>query len=355
MNTNDDIILYSTIEQQIEKLKSQNLIIEDENRARTVLKLYGYSNLIKGYREPYVIKSGDSITYRSGVSLDQIESLYLLDKHLRNSVMAAMLDLEENLKAACADVIASSFGTHQDDYLQFSNYRDKRRRRPQFELGSILNTMKHTIETSDKNPILHYRQEHGTIPPWILFKNVYFSTIINFINLFKTPEKNLLIHHLYNVDKLPFTLEQLNRVMMNTLFICLEYRNLAAHGGRTYNHICESTIDYNVFSFDRNTSPHGFNLLLFLLSQFEYKDPFRILADSLTYEVNRHCQHFPEDVTYLGRILNVDIKSETVGFITQNSNKYHFNPHCSGIMNTTKVPVEKLKEQGYIPCKKCTK
>ena len=41
--------------------------------------------------------------------------------------------------------------------------------------------MNKTLDT-DKDPIHHYNSEHGIVPPWILFKNIYFSTIINFIN-----------------------------------------------------------------------------------------------------------------------------------------------------------------------------
>ena len=108
----------------------------------------------------------------------------MLDKNLRNAVMAAMQDLEEHIKEATADVIASSFGTHQDEYLKFRNYRNKKKRQKRFSLPSILDTMARTLDT-DKNPIAHYRNEHGIVPPWILFKSLYFSTIVNFIDLLK--------------------------------------------------------------------------------------------------------------------------------------------------------------------------
>lgn len=74
----EDEIEYTTTEQQIEKLKSQNLIIEDANFAKEMLTLFGYSNLIKSYREPYVVTSGGQKIYRSGVTFEQIFSLYFL-------------------------------------------------------------------------------------------------------------------------------------------------------------------------------------------------------------------------------------------------------------------------------------
>ena len=47
-----ETILYTSTEEQIEKLKSQHLIIADEHAAKTSLLLYGYSNLIKAIESP---------------------------------------------------------------------------------------------------------------------------------------------------------------------------------------------------------------------------------------------------------------------------------------------------------------
>ena len=110
---------YTTVDEQIEKLKSQHLIITDESFAKTALKRYGYSNLIKSYREPYVIISDTEKVFRSGILFEQVFSLYMFDKNLRNSVMASMLDLEEHVKEIAADVVAQSFGIHPDEYLKF--------------------------------------------------------------------------------------------------------------------------------------------------------------------------------------------------------------------------------------------
>lgn len=148
-------IVYSTIDGQIEKLKSQKLIINNEKDAKRILKLYGYSNLIKSYREPYIIRSSGNIEYRSGITFEHIHSLYLFDKILRNAVMASMLDLEEHIKGTAADVIASTFGVDPVDYLDYRKYQNKRKSQKRFSLTSILNKFKETMVT-DKEPIHHY-------------------------------------------------------------------------------------------------------------------------------------------------------------------------------------------------------
>lgn len=140
-------IPFSSIDKQIEKLVSQNLIIEDTGYAKYILELFGYSNLIKSYREPYVIKTDTSIQYRSGVTFEQIHSLYMLDKNLRNSVMSAMQDLEEHIKETAASVVAETFGTNEENYLDYRNYRNKKKRKKRFTLPGILDTLKKTLDT----------------------------------------------------------------------------------------------------------------------------------------------------------------------------------------------------------------
>lgn len=52
----NELYQYTTVEQQIQKLKSQKLLFEDENIAKQTLKTYGYYNIINGYRDPYIIR-----------------------------------------------------------------------------------------------------------------------------------------------------------------------------------------------------------------------------------------------------------------------------------------------------------
>lgn len=348
-----DTIVYSTVEEQIKKLQKQNLHIGDKEVASEALSLYGYSNLIKSYREPYTyLKDGNKV-YRDGVTFEQLLSLYLLDKNLRNAVMSAMLDLEEHVKEIAADVIASTFGVHQDDYLQYRNYRALKTHVYRFSLKGLLETMQNTLKT-DKDPIRHYAQEHGIVPPWILFKSIYFGTMINFIKHFKKSEQSRVASRLY--DGLSgFSDEQIRYLMIDTLFIANKYRNLAAHGGRTYNYDCSSKLRSDEIFGDNAPINKGFNLLLFLLSLLDYKHPFQILSAALDQEINRHCSSFPEDATYLAHVLNINIEHHKWVFSTKRSKVFHVDPHCSGMQRPIRIEFEDAVDQGYHPCKRCVK
>ncbi|MBS6956548.1 MAG: Abi family protein [Enterocloster asparagiformis] len=342
-------IEYANIEKQIEKLKAHNLIISDELSAKQYLELYGYSNLIKSYRDPYIIISDNGKkTFRSDITFEQLCSLYILDKNLRIAVMAAMLDLEEYIKEAVADVIAKSFGTHQDNYLQYRNYQNKKKYKYQFTLTGILETLKKTLDT-DKEPIHHYKSKYGIVPPWILFKSVYFSTIINFIDQLKAPEQCMMVKKLYPNTEI---VSEKNKVklMMDTLFISLEYRNIAAHGGRIYNYKTNRDLH---FDDNGKFSTEGFCKLLRLLNTLKYQGPYSYLNRVLNRELNRHCNMFPQDLTYLSQILNINITSHQVVWVTDTSSKYHANKHCSGLKHSREIDLEKAIELGFTKCKKC--
>lgn len=346
-------IIYTTPKDQIAKLVAQNLTIVSEDFAEIVIRQSGYSNLIKSYREPYVFTSNGKKIFRSGVTFEQVCSLYMLDKNLRNAVMAAMQDLEEHIKEATADVIASSFGTHQDEYLKFRNYRNKKKRQKRFSLPSILDTMARTLDT-DKNPIAHYRNEHGIVPPWILFKSLYFSTIVNFIDLLKISEQNKLVHRLYDLDALGIGEEKGRMLMTDSLYTALAYRNVAAHGGRIYNFAPSAVFRVNdVFENEPARRFSGFSQLLYSLSLFEYAAPFERLQTILNEELTRHCNIYPEDVTYLGRILDIDITKNTFVYASPSGRVYHSDPHCSGIKNVQKIDIEDAHAAGLTPCKRC--
>lgn len=344
-------IPYTTSKKQIQKLKKNNLLIEDSNFAAEMLSMNGYSNLIKSYRDPYILSNDGKKTYRTGVTFNQIFSLYLLDKNLRNSVMAAMLDLEEHIKECAANVIARSFGTDPDEYLKFSNYRDRNRSGP-FSLSKILSKLRRTLYT-DKYPIKHYMDKYNTVPPWILFKSVYLSTIVNLIKLMKIPEQEQLASQLYK--GLSLSVPQKRMLMIDTLFVCLEYRNLVAHGGRTYNYNCKCEVRWQQI-FETNDSsdePHGFCQLLTLLHFLDYDRPVELLTETLSIETNRHCIAYPSDVTYLGQVLNIDIEPVHNVFKTKRGNKYHTDPHCSGIHDAIAIDIKDAVNQGLVPCKRC--
>lgn len=145
--------------------------------------------------------------------------------------------------------------------------------------------------------------------------------------------------------------------------MCLEYRNLAAHGGRIYNYEPINNLKlpaelYNIIPTAkeqyRNSNIHqGFTQLLFALSLFNYKNPYEEINKTFNHEINRHCNIFMEDASFLQKITGVRITKKHIVYVTKDTKKYHINPHCSGMENPICFSYEKAISEGYLPCKRC--
>ena len=353
---------YTTIQQQIDLLKEKELIFENEENAKLVLERYGYYNIINSYKEPYQIFIDGKRKYISCTTFEQIYSIFTLDHNLRNSIMASMLELEECLRSATAEVIASSFGTDHNIYLNFRNFRDRHSANPKFSLNGILGTLRNNA-ASDKDPIKYYREKYGIVPPWILLKGTYFSTLINLIKCLKNEQKQYLIKLLLHIPTDVDVSNELISLFQTTLFICLDYRNTAAHGGRIYNfhsrYINDLKISDKIISIfpklNEAKSASGMSLLLLLLNIFKNKQPNAIIKTSLNKQLNRHLSKYPKDIDVLSQSIQISIKSEPYVWINEKTHTFHNNEYCSGMLHAQKVRYATISKSIYFPCKRCFK
>lgn len=355
-------IPYSTVEEQVKKLESKKLIINNKSFAYEKLTQYGYYNIINTYKEPYThIKDGKEY-FNEGVTFEHIYSLFVFDHNIRNNIMASMLSLEEILKASVSDILSSVFGTHHDEYLQLEHFSDRNCKR-RFRLRPMLDKFRETIQSIDKEPIKHYRDDRNCVPPWILMKNVFLTDLVNFIKLFRSSEKEDLAKKLYpNAEQLD-DFEYLKNLMSDTLALCNEFRNLAAHGARIYNYQPTSNIriDEERINVLKYVSPnisslaytHGISQLLLTLDFLKYREPYDIIRNSLDSEINRHLTDYPEDIQLLSDIIGVVIHHIPMAWYKENGKCYHSTPLCSKLKKPIKMPLADIEAMGYSKCKRC--
>lgn len=345
----DNMFEYTTTEQQIKKLKSQLLSFENEKAASNILQTYGYYNIINGYRDPYIIREYGNKKYCADVTFEQIFELFVLDHGIRDSVLLAMIDLEEHLKAVVADIIAQDFGSDYTVYLQRNNYRDRKVSNPKFSRNNILDSMRQTAESSNKQPIKYYREHHGAIPPWILLKGVYFGTLVNFIRFFKKEQREKLIRKLYGDVITDDNIDEYKDILSDTLFTCLEYRNLAAHGGRIYNYIPSCTIRL----FEDKDLQKGLPQFIAALQFFKYTQPYRRINNAIKKALNQYCPKYPNDLERLERAIGFKIVEYEYVWVNPKTKKIHNNPHCSGANNCIRVSRNDVENGDFVCCKKC--
>ena len=107
--------------------------------------------------------------------------------------------------------------------------------------------------------------------------------------------------------------EELKNMFMDTLFVCLDYRNRAAHGGRIYNFKTDATFRFNKIlhrsmgiSQADYRNGKGISDLITLTSALNFMDNGTAhckLIAAMHYFSEKHCSIYPEDQDYLKKYL----------------------------------------------------
>ena len=98
----------STITQQVELLKSRDLLIENEYEAKNFLKHVNYYTL-SGYL--YAFKEGEN--FKRGITMSKIEFIYQCDKRFKNIILYAIDEAEQNLKTKVPSAVGATEGTER--------------------------------------------------------------------------------------------------------------------------------------------------------------------------------------------------------------------------------------------------
>lgn len=293
--------IFTTIPQQIDILKSRGLKFRSEDVAAQELQRHGYYNIINGYKDNYVIKEDSQERYRDTVYFEQIYSLFNVDHDIRNCIMIAMLEVEEQLKTQLAYVIAKNFTADYAEYSKITNYRNQQVRNQHFTLAATLAKLD-TAYHSDKDPILYNRVAYGNVPPWVLFKGVYFSTVVNLVRFLKGAQKEELFSLMFDAPIEAYCEPNFKKMCADVLSMFREYRNVCAHGGRIYNHVPDNTylVDVRWFDIDNAAlSAIGIGKLLVALSLLRDKRAYDYLSSMVESNVNMHCLQYPDDADYI--------------------------------------------------------
>lgn len=140
-------------------------------------------------------------------------------------------------------------------------------------------------------------------------------------------------------------------LLSDTLFMCLDYRNQTAHGGRIYNYIPSSTLR----PFMDESPKEGLSQLVFALEQIEYGVPVRQIHSAINNALNHYCSFYPspDDIKRLGDAIGITITPQKIVLVNEKNKIYHIDQHCSGSRNLKEILLDSAISEGYKPCKRC--
>ena len=271
--------LFKTIDEQLEILKSKGLIIEDEESAREILLRENYF-FINGYRI-ILMNSYQDKTFVVGSTFRELYSIFLFDRYFRN-----LLIIENQLKSIISYQLSKKYGYRDKDYLNPKNFTtDKSKSR---RVRDVIEKMKRQIRVNGYHHMatLHYMNNYGYIPLWVLVKVLSFG-IVTELYLILKPEDQVAIADIFGVT---------TGYLENFLPILSNYRNLCAHEDIVYEHRSENTIldtpYHEKLEIPRMDDDYiyGKNDIFAVLIICKYllrKDDFRMMMREVEYEIEK--------------------------------------------------------------------
>lgn len=208
----------TSYQQQIEILKNRGLLIEDENRAITILERINYYRFM-AYGLTLKRTSTLEEIYEDGVSFESIFSLYEFDKKLRTLLLEAIESIEIAFRAQIAYHHAHTYGPlayREAGCFSKVTFHEK-----------FLNNLERSLK-ENKNELFvahHYSKYQGQFPIWVAIEVLSFSTLSMLYKNLENTVKQRIAKKYYGVH---FSYIQ------SWLHTLTTIRNIVAHHGRLY-------------------------------------------------------------------------------------------------------------------------
>lgn len=208
---------FKNLEEQIEILKYKGMTITDEEYAKKILLRENYF-FLSGYRYP-LMRSMTDKHFLPGVTFEELYSLFLFDRDIRNIFFKNLLIIENNLKSIFSYQLSKKYGYKEKTYLKSRNFtKDKNKQK---QVNDLIKKMKRQIRIngSQHSATAHYMSNYGYIPLWILVKVLSFGIVGELFSIMKYDDQ-ISICKMYNISLEDFS---------TYLPILSNYRNLCAH------------------------------------------------------------------------------------------------------------------------------
>ena len=299
---------FITIDEQVNKLRSRGLIVADS--AKYILMRESYYAIINGYKEPFIDRElsgrANDDRYTAGSTFEDIYSLFIFDRKLRNLTFEYLIQAEAALKTAVIYVFSEH---HRNDnaFLNKDNFCIKKEyynpNKYDYELKKLIDLMKDKVEEGKTDYIKYYRKHHDCIPLWVISNNMTFGNIIHFFELMKTQERTEVAKMVTEAvgrlgDKCSKYFGEVQ--IRKTSETLNKFRNACAHDERLY-------------SMRVGKTPVSYFQMIWLLKHYLTATEFNAFIDKLQNLLNQFEQHKSIRNVLVKAGINDFISNETDG------------------------------------------
>ncbi|MBR3161800.1 MAG: Abi family protein [Bacilli bacterium] len=276
--------LFKSLDEQINILKNKGLIIDDEEQAKEILLRENYF-FINGYRILLMNSYADK-SFIIGSTFRELHSIFLFDRSIRNILFKNLMIIENQLKSVISYQLSKKYGYRDKEYLNIKNFTNDRSKSR--KVRDIIDKMKRQIRINGAHHMatMHYINNYGYIPLWVLVKVLSFGIVCELYAILKK-EDQISIADIFNVN---------TDYLANFLPILSNYRNLCAHEDIVYEHKTEKGIintpyheKLNIPKMD-NEYIYGKNDIFSVLIILKYllrSEDFRMMMKEIEYEIEK--------------------------------------------------------------------
>ncbi|MEG1494899.1 MAG: Abi family protein [Bacilli bacterium] len=271
---------FKTLDEQIEILKYKGMTINNEEYAREILLRENYF-FLNGYRHLF-IKSETDKKFLPGVTFEELYSLFLFDRQFRNIIFKNLLIIENNIKSIISYQLSKKYGYKENDYLKPKNFTEDPTKSRQ--VNDLIKKMKRQVRINggQHSATMHYINNYGYIPMWIMVKVLSFGIVGEMFSILKKEDQES-ITSIYQSDVNSF---------VDYLPILANYRNLCAHEDILYENKTQKSIDDTVIhmmlGIDKIDGEYIYGkndlfALLIIMNQFLTTDEFKNLIEEIDH------------------------------------------------------------------------
>lgn len=273
--------IFKTLDEQIEILRNKGLVITDVDKAKEVLMRENYF-FISGYRHLFMKNDNMFIT---GTKFEELYAMFLFDRKIRNIMFKFILVVENNLKSIISYELSKKYGYREKDYLNPNNFTQNNIKARQ--VRDVLNKMKRQIRVNGHKhtATMHYIDNYGYIPMWILVKVLSMGIISELYNILKSEDK-IDIAEIYGIDA---------ETLGIYVSLIANFRNICAHEDILYDYRTQRRIPdtkyHEVLGIDKFEDEYRYGkndlfALIIILKQMLSLEEFHDLIGEISYEVD---------------------------------------------------------------------
>ena len=221
---------FKNLDEQLEILQAKGLTIEDYDKAKAILFRENYF-FLNGYRH-LLVKPDQANRFVDGATFDELYSIFVFDRRIRNIIFKNILIIENNIKSIISYQLSKKYGYKEKDYLNAKHFRQDSFKLSQ--VNDIISKMKRQIRLNGKqhSATMHYISNYGYIPMWVSVKVLSFGIMAELYSILKDDDQNE-IASVYGIT--PYDMNIYLALLSN-------YRNLCAHEDILYDHRTQRSI-----------------------------------------------------------------------------------------------------------------